>query len=82
MPEQDRLIVALAPGLQSGDDLADLGVVAALVQFLRQLARRVGNVSPAAQARVTSLSLARLEELGEALLDFTVLADLEIWLGR
>ena len=48
---------------------------------LRQLARRVGNVSPETQARVKTLSLAQLEELGEALLDFTSLADLEGWLS-
>lgn len=47
--------------------------------IFRLLARRVGNISPDLQVRVKALSLDRLEELGEALLDFTGLADLEGW---
>jgi Domain of unknown function (DUF4351) len=50
--------------------------------ILRQLDRRVGNISIELQERVKSLSLERLEDLGEALLDFTNLADLEAWLGQ
>lgn len=47
---------------------------------LRQLNRRLGQQLPAIfEARVRSLSLAQLETLGEALLDFTQLADLETW---
>jgi predicted transposase/invertase (TIGR01784 family) len=49
---------------------------------LRQLNRRVGNVSSELQEQVKSLPLEQLEELGEALLDFTSMADLEAWLSR
>jgi hypothetical protein len=34
------------------------------------------------QLRVEALSLMRLEALGEALLDFTTLAELELWLQQ
>jgi predicted transposase/invertase (TIGR01784 family) len=49
--------------------------------LLRQLNRRVGTVSIELQERVRSLPLEQLEELGEALLDFTALSDLEAWLS-
>jgi predicted transposase YdaD len=48
--------------------------------ILRQLTRRVGNVSIETETQVKALSLARLEELGEALLDFTQMGDLLAWL--
>jgi predicted transposase YdaD len=49
---------------------------------LRQLNRRVGNMSSQLQERIKSLPLTELEALGEALLDFTSMADLEAWLTR
>ena len=48
---------------------------------LKQLARKVGNLSPELISRVSALNLDRLEALGEALLDFTSMTDLESWLG-
>jgi predicted transposase YdaD len=48
--------------------------------ILRQLTRRVGNVPMEAESRVKALPLERLEELGEALLDFTQIGDLLAWL--
>lgn len=48
--------------------------------ILRQLTRRVGILSPATRSQVESLSLAQLESLGEALLDFSGSSDLERWL--
>jgi Domain of unknown function (DUF4351) len=47
--------------------------------ILRQLTRRVGNLSIETQTRVKALPLDRLEELGEALLDFTQMNDLLAW---
>lgn len=67
----------LAEGEQIGEQRGELKEAQILI--LRQLARRVGNISPELQVRVKALSLDRLEELGEALLDFTGLADLEGW---
>jgi Domain of unknown function (DUF4351) len=49
---------------------------------LRQLNRRVGTLPEAIQTQVAALPLERLEALGEDLLDFTNLADLENWLAQ
>ncbi|MEH2001704.1 MAG: DUF4351 domain-containing protein [Nostoc sp.] len=48
--------------------------------ILRLLQRRVGELSPELQERIQSLSLNQLENLGEALLDFTATEDLLNWL--
>jgi len=48
--------------------------------ILRLLQRRVGELSPELQERIQSLSLNKLETLGEALLDFTAMEDLLNWL--
>jgi predicted transposase YdaD len=48
--------------------------------ILRLLQRRVGELSPESQDRIRSLSLNELENLGEALLDFTAMEDLLNWL--
>ncbi len=47
---------------------------------LRLLSRQVGALPKDAQAQIDVLPLTQLEALGEALLDFTQLADLEGWL--
>ena len=47
---------------------------------LRQLNRRIGGISPELSPKIRSLSLEQLENLGEALLDFQSLQDLEQWL--
>lgn len=47
--------------------------------ILRLLNRRLGGVNQQLQERIQNLSTAELEELGEALLDFTTTADLEAW---
>jgi predicted transposase YdaD len=46
---------------------------------LRLLKRRVGNLSSDLETRVRALPLARLEALGEALLDFTRMEDAIDW---
>ena len=48
----------------------------------RQLNRRFGSLTQGIQAQVEALPLKQLESLGEALLDFTSLADLENWLAQ
>jgi predicted transposase/invertase (TIGR01784 family) len=49
--------------------------------ILRQLKRRVGNVSIDLESRIKTLPLTQLEELGEALLDFSQMGDLVAWLN-
>jgi heme oxygenase len=47
---------------------------------IRQLKRRLGELSEAQVARIQQLSVPQLEDLGEALLDFTEIGDLERFL--
>ena len=48
---------------------------------LKLLTRKLGNISPEIQARVNSLTIDRVESLGEDLLDFTQMEDLNSWLA-
>ena len=48
---------------------------------IRLLTRKLGNISPTLLAKIEALPLERLELLGEDLLDFTSIANLEQWLG-
>jgi Domain of unknown function (DUF4351) len=48
---------------------------------IKQLTRKLGNLSPELLARVSSLNLERVEALAEDLLDFTSVGDLERWMG-
>jgi predicted transposase YdaD len=49
---------------------------------LRQLLRRVGELPQQVRQQFESLSLEQLENLGEALLDFTSMSDLDDWLNQ
>ncbi len=48
--------------------------------LIRQLTRRCGNLSDELQAKVRSLSIPQLESLGESLLDFQNISELDDWL--
>jgi predicted transposase YdaD len=65
---QDVLQKGLEQGLQREVDLV-----------LRQLQRQCGVLSIDRQELVRSLTIAQLESLGDALLDFNGMADLEVW---
>ncbi len=47
---------------------------------IRQLTRRFGSVDDQLQQGIEKLSVAQLEELSEALLDFETVTDLTVWL--
>jgi hypothetical protein len=47
---------------------------------LRLLTRKFGEIEPEIRSQVNSLTLDRLEVLGESLLDFTQMSDLVSWL--
>jgi len=49
--------------------------------ILRLLSRRVGEVPEEMRSQINQLSIDQLEQLGEALLDFSTCADLEAWLS-
>ena len=57
-------------GLQQGEQLL----------IIRQLNRRIGTMDSSLIQQVQKLPVAQLEELGEALLDFTSVTDLQTWL--
>lgn len=50
--------------------------------ILRLLNRRIGEINAPLIERIQSLSIEQLENLGEALLDFSNIADLETWLNQ
>ncbi|NMF61310.1 hypothetical protein DP113_15095 [Brasilonema octagenarum UFV-E1] len=52
----------------------------ALELIMRQLRRRIGNMDQQLQERISQLSIEQLENLAEALLDFSTQADLTTWL--
>ncbi len=60
----------------------EIGLQRERALILKQLTRKIGNLSPQLQARVSALEIDRLESLGEALLDFTSMSDLESWLSQ
>ncbi|MEH1969044.1 MAG: DUF4351 domain-containing protein [Nostoc sp.] len=49
---------------------------------LRLPNRRIGEIDTSLIEQIKSLSLEQLENLGEALLDFSSVADLETWLNQ
>jgi hypothetical protein len=49
---------------------------------MRQLKRRIGDIGADNSARIEQLSLAQLDRLSEALLDFNEAPDLTRWLNR
>jgi predicted transposase/invertase (TIGR01784 family) len=61
-----------------GETIGEVNEAQSLI--LRLLKRRVGNISIDLEARIKTLPLAQLEELGEALLDFSQMNDLIAWL--
>jgi Domain of unknown function (DUF4351) len=60
----------------------EIGLQRERALILKLLNRKLGNLSPQLIDRVNSLQFDRLESLGEDLLDFTSIADLEAWFGQ
>jgi predicted transposase YdaD len=66
-----RWIEPIERGVQQGRSL-----------ILRQLTRRVGELPESVRSQIDALSILQLEALGEAVLDFSGLSDLEGWLAE
>ncbi len=64
-----------ARGLERGRTEGEQALV------LKQLTRKLGKIDARIQARVNSLEIEQIEELGEALLDFSQMNDLVAWLN-
>ncbi|MDF2388162.1 DUF4351 domain-containing protein [Nostoc ellipsosporum NOK] len=71
---QDILQKGLQQGLQQGEEQGKKQEALALI--LRQLARRFGDIQPQIEQQIRTLSITQLEDLAEALLDFTSQSDL------
>lgn len=65
---------AILKGIEEGRQQGQVRLI------LRQLERRLGAISPDIQTRIRQLSPEQLENLGEAVIDFTIAADLIAWL--
>jgi len=76
--EDQELIMRLAPLYQQDRELAKQEGEQRLI--IRLLNRRVGEIDSSLIQKVQELPVEKLEELGEALLDFTSVTDLETWL--
>lgn len=61
-------------GIEQGKREGEISIV------MRLLKRKVGELNPEVEAQVRGLELAQLEELSEALLDFSKMEDLRVWL--
>jgi len=54
----------------------------ALSLLSRLLIRRIGSIAPETREQIQTLSVEELEDLGEALLDFSEASDLTNWLNE
>lgn len=73
---QQGMQQGLQQGLQQGMQQGESNMV------LRQLNRRLGQVSASIEEQIRQLSVEQLEDLGEALLNFESQEDLLNWLGK
>jgi predicted transposase/invertase (TIGR01784 family) len=76
---QDILAEGKTEGLVEGKTEGRIEEAKGLV--IRLLTRKLGNINPNLLAKIEALPLERVESLGEDLLDFTVISDLEQWLA-
>ncbi|NEP51758.1 MAG: DUF4351 domain-containing protein [Moorea sp. SIO3C2] len=70
----------LQQGLQQGLDRGKQQEAVLIV--MRQLTLRLGLLDPVLQQQIEELSITRLEELSEALLNFETATDLAVWLEK
>ncbi len=75
---QEGRLEGIQEGIQEGRLEGQQREAATLI--LRQLARRVGQVAPEVRSQIELLAVTQLEELAEALLDFSSASDLTTWL--
>ena len=78
--KEEGIEIGREEGMQLGKELGKQEEAASFV--LRLLQRRFGDLSQSQKELIQGLSAKRLEELGEALLDFNSITDLKKWLAR
>jgi predicted transposase YdaD len=72
---QQGIEQGIQQGMQQGIEQGERSLI------LRLLTRQVGELPESAKLQIDTLSVSELEALGEALLTFTALSDLEAWLA-
>ena len=72
----EKIQAAKQEGRQEGETIGEARMI------LRLLNRRLGEVPERFSSQIQQLTVPQLEDLGESLLDFTSLVDLEGWLDR
>jgi hypothetical protein len=90
-PEEEDLMMQLSPlfleKLQAAEQRGEVnGITQGRVEearalVIRQLTRKLGNISPTLFVKIEALCLERVELLSEDLLDFTSIDHLEQWLA-
>jgi len=76
-PTQQEVIMEIVTSwMEQGIQQGELAIIQ------RQLIRRLGGVTPQLQERLRLLSVTQLEDLAEALLDFSTEENLLIWLQQ
>jgi predicted transposase YdaD len=73
---QEGLQAGLQEGLQAGLRVGEADLI------LRQLTRKYGTLTSEVHQQIKALTIAELGDLGEALLDFVEISDLETWLSH
>ena len=73
---QEGLQAGLQAGLQEGLRAGEADLI------LRQLTRKYGTLTPEVNQQIKALTIAELGDLGESLLDFAEISDLENWLSH
>jgi Domain of unknown function (DUF4351) len=76
-PTQQEVVMQIVTSwMEEGIQRGELKIIQ------RQLTKRIGVITPELQEQLRGLSLTQLEDLAEALLDFSMQADLVAWLQQ
>lgn len=79
LAEQETVMEIVTSWMEQG---IEQGIERERSLILRQLTRKVGTMPDLTRSQVDALPITQLELLGEALLDFSNLLDLEAWLAE
>ena len=74
--EQRGLAEGLEQGLEQGQKQGERSLI------IRLLSRKLDCPAETIQTKIQPLTFKQLQQLGEALLDFHTMADLDNWLGQ
>jgi hypothetical protein len=76
-PEQESVMQITTSWMEQG---IEQGLNREKELVLRQLKRKLGQITPELEIQIKALDIDKVESLGEALLDFSTIDDLKAWL--